>query len=44
LGGVYLLLRNLRLFLPIIQDQVFPVVLILGGLVLLLLRSGPRRD
>lgn len=44
LGGVYLLLRNLRLFLPIVQDQVFPVVLILGGLVLLLLRSGSRRD
>jgi phage shock protein C len=42
LGGVYLLLRNLRLFLPIMQDQVFPIVLILGGLVLLLLRSGSR--
>lgn len=43
LGGTYLLLQNFRLFLPIIQDQVFPVVLILGGLVLLLLRSGARR-
>lgn len=43
LGGVYLLLRNLHLFLPVIQDEVFPVVLILGGLVLLLLRSGARR-
>ncbi len=43
LGGIYLLLQNLRLFLPVVQDQVFPVVLILGGLVLLLLRSGPRR-
>jgi len=42
LGGVYLLLRNLRLFLPIMQDQVFPIVLILGGLVLLLLRSGSK--
>jgi len=44
LGGVYLLLRNLRLFIPIVQDQVFPIVLILGGLVLLLLRSGPRHS
>ncbi len=43
LGGMYLLMHNLRLFMPIIQDSVFPVVLILGGLVLLLLRSGPRR-
>jgi phage shock protein C len=42
LGGVYLLLRNLRLFLPIVQDQVFPIVLILGGLVLLLLRANRR--
>jgi len=42
LGGTYLLLHNLRLFTPIVQDQVFPVILILGGLVLLLLRSGPR--
>ncbi len=42
LGGTYLLLHNLRLFMPIVQDQVFPVILILGGLVLLLLRSGPR--
>lgn len=44
LGGVYLLLHNLRLLFPIVQDQVFPVVLILGGLVLLLLRSGPRHS
>ncbi len=43
LGGIYLLLQNLRLFTPVVQDQVFPVVLILGGLVLLLLRSGARR-
>ncbi len=43
LGGIYLLLHNLRLFLPVVQDQVFPVVLILGGFVLLLLRSGARR-
>jgi len=43
LGGVYLLLRNLHLLLPIVQDEVFPVVLILGGFVLLMLRSGPRR-
>jgi phage shock protein C len=43
LGGVYLLLRNLHLFFPVIQDEVFPIVLILGGLVLLLLRSGARR-
>lgn len=43
LGGVYLLLRNLQVFEPIVQDRVFPIVLILGGLVLLLLRSGPRR-
>ncbi len=43
LGGVYLLLRNLHLFFPVIQDEVFPVILILGGLVLLLLRSGARR-
>lgn len=43
LGGAYLLLRNLHLFIPIVQDQVFPVLLILGGLVLLLLRSESRR-
>ncbi len=43
LGGIYLLLQNPRLFLPVVQDQVFPVVLILGGFVLLLLRSGARR-
>lgn len=43
LGGMYLLLHDLRLFFPIVQDEVFPVVLILGGLVLLLLRSGSRR-
>jgi len=44
IGGVYLLFQNLRLFIPVVQDQVFPVVLILGGLVLLLLRSGARRS
>lgn len=43
LGGTYLLLRNLHLFLPIVQDQVFPVVMILGGLVLLLMRIESRR-
>ncbi|HLW48828.1 MAG TPA: PspC domain-containing protein [bacterium] len=43
LGGAYLLLRNLHLFIPIVQDEVFPVVLILGGLVLLLMRSESRR-
>lgn len=42
-GGVYLLLRNLHVFQPLVQDQVFPVILILGGLVLLLLRSSSRR-
>ncbi len=42
-GGIYLLLQNLRLFVPVVQSQVFPVALILGGLVLLLLRSGARR-
>jgi phage shock protein C len=43
LGGAYLLLRNLHLFIPIVQDEVFPVLLILGGLVLLLMRSDGRR-
>jgi phage shock protein C len=43
LGGAYLLLRNLHLFIPIVQDEVFPVVLILGGLVLLLMRADSRR-
>lgn len=42
LGGSYLLLRNLHLFVPIVQDQVFPVLLILGGLVLLLMRESRR--
>jgi phage shock protein PspC (stress-responsive transcriptional regulator) len=42
LGGAYLLMRNLHLFVPIIQDQVFPVLLILGGLVLLLMRESRR--
>ena len=42
LGGAYLLLRNLHLFIPIVQDQVFPVLLILGGLVLLLMRESRR--
>jgi phage shock protein C len=42
-GGVYLLFQNLRLLFPVVQDQVFPVILILGGLVLLLLRSAPPR-
>jgi phage shock protein C len=43
LGGAYLLFRNLHLFIPIVQDEVFPVLLILGGLVLLLMRSDARR-
>lgn len=43
LGGAYLLLRNLHLFIPVVQDEVFPVVLILGGLVLLLMRTDSRR-
>ncbi len=42
LGGAYLLLRNLHLFIPIVQDQVFPVLMILGGLVLLLMRESRR--
>lgn len=43
IGGVYLLLRRFHLFVPVIQDEAFPVILILGGLVLLLLRWGGRR-
>lgn len=44
LGGAYLLLRNLHLFVfPVVQDEVFPVLLILGGLVLLLMRTDSRR-
>jgi len=43
LGGAYLLLRNLHLFVPLVQDEVFPVLLILGGLVLVLLRTEARR-
>ncbi len=43
LGGVYLLLRNFQLFQPLVQDQAFAVILILGGLVLVLLRSTSRR-
>lgn len=43
LGGVYLLLRTHPLFRPIDQDPVFPIILILGGLVLLILRTGLRR-
>lgn len=43
LGGVYLLLSRLRLFLPVVQDDVFPVLLILGGFVLLFIRSGGHR-
>lgn len=42
LGGVYLLLRHLHLFVPVVQDETFPVILILGGLVLLLVRWGSR--
>ncbi|HKX17765.1 MAG TPA: hypothetical protein VJT33_07145, partial [bacterium] len=43
LGGAYLLLRNLHLlFIPAVQDEVFPVLLILGGLVLLLMRDSRR--
>ncbi|HET7266459.1 MAG TPA: PspC domain-containing protein [bacterium] len=43
LGGAYLLLRNFHLLsIPVVQDQVFPVLLILGGLVLLLMRDSRR--
>ena len=41
-GGAYLLLRNLHIFIPIVQDEVFPIALILGGLVLLLMRESRR--
>ncbi|HKV43242.1 MAG TPA: PspC domain-containing protein [bacterium] len=43
LAGGYLLLRTHPLFRPILQDPVFPVVLILGGLVLLFQRGGFRQ-
>ena len=42
LAGGYLLLRNYPLFHPIIQDPVFPIILILGGLVLLFMRGRSR--
>jgi phage shock protein C len=43
LAGVYLLLRGHPLIRPMVQDSVFPVVLILGGVVLLLQRASARR-
>jgi phage shock protein C len=43
LAGGYLLLRTHPLFRPILQDPIFPVVLILGGLVLLFQRGGFRQ-
>jgi phage shock protein PspC (stress-responsive transcriptional regulator) len=42
LGGAYLLLRNHPLLHPVIQDPVFPIILILGGLVLLFMRGRSR--
>lgn len=41
-GGAYLFLRNLHVFIPIVQDEVFPVVMIFGGLILLLMRESRR--
>jgi len=43
LAGVYLLLRGHPLIRPMVQGSVFPVVLILGGVVLLLQRASARR-
>ena len=42
LAGGFLLLRNYPVFRPIIQDPVFPIILILGGLVLLFMRGRSR--
>ena len=42
LAGAFLLLRNYPVFRPIIQDPVFPIILILGGLVLLFMRGRSR--
>ena len=43
LAGVYLLMRGHPLFRPIMQDALFPVILILGGVVLLFQRARIRR-
>ncbi len=43
LAGAYLLLRGHPWFRPIVQDSVFPVILVLGGVVLLLQRARNRR-
>jgi len=42
LAGGFLLLRNYPLLSPIIRDPVFPIILILGGLVLLFMRGRSR--
>ena len=42
LAGGFLLLRNYPVFSPIIRDPVFPIILILGGLVLLFMRGRSR--
>lgn len=42
LAGAYLMLRSHPWFRPIVQDSVFPVILILGGIVLLFQRSRAR--
>jgi len=42
LAGGYLLVRGHPLFRSVVQDSVFPVILILGGLVLLFQRSRRR--
>jgi phage shock protein C len=43
LAGAYLLVRGHPWFRSIVQDSVFPVILILGGAVLLLQRARNRR-
>jgi phage shock protein C len=43
LAGAYLLVRGHPLFRPIMQDSLFPVILILGGVVLLFQRTRIRR-
>lgn len=42
LAGAYLVVRGHPLFRSIVQDSVFPAILILGGLVLLLQRARRR--
>jgi phage shock protein C len=43
LGGSYLILRSHPLIRPIAQDPIFPIILILGGLVLLFQQRRPKR-